>query len=112
MSALQQASDPQHNQDPDGGSKCIVNYIIEFKQAAAADQLSQFNQHGIPRRQANGLPPGSQQPDWNEQDDIQKNLHPERLHPVGSERNQLIGHLRPRRSLQHRNRQNQEQIPS
>lgn len=47
----------------------------------------------------------------NKQNDIQKNLHPERLHPVGPERNQLIGHLRPRPSVQHRNHQDQEQIP-
>ena len=63
MSALQQASDPQHNQDPDGGSQGIMNHIIELKQAAEAHQLGQFNQHGIPRRKAHGLPPGCMQRD-------------------------------------------------
>ena len=111
MSALQQAPQAQHNQDPEGGSKGIVDHIIELKETAEAHQLGQFNQQGITRRKTHGLPPGSQQPDGNEQDDIQKNLHPEGLHPVGPERNQLIGHLRPRRSLQHRDSQDQEQIP-
>ena len=102
---------PQHDQNPDGSSKGIVDHIIELKQSAEAHQLGQFNQHGIPRCKAHGLPPRSQQPHGNEQDDIQKNLHPERLHPVGPERNQLIGHLRPRRSVQHRDSQDQKQIP-
>ena len=36
----------KHKQDTDGGSKGIVNHIIEFKQAAITNQLGQFNQHG------------------------------------------------------------------
>ena len=104
-------SDSQHNQNPDCGSKGIVDHIIELKQPAEVHQLGQFNQQGIPRGKSHSLPPRRQQPHGNEQDDIQKNFHPERLHPVGPERNQLIGHLRPRPSVQHRDRQDQEQIP-
>ena len=66
-----------------------MNHIIELKQTAEAHQLGQFNQHGIPSRQTHGLPSWSQQPDGNEQDDIQKDLHPEGLHPVGPERRRL-----------------------
>ena len=47
MSPFQQALQAKHKQDPSGGSKGIVNHIIEFKQAAEAHQLGPFNQHRI-----------------------------------------------------------------
>jgi len=63
MSPLQQSSHPKHDQNPEGGSEGIVDHIIELKQAAAADQLGQFNQHGVSCRKAYRLPPGYMQRD-------------------------------------------------
>ena len=42
FSPFQHPLQAQHNKNPECSPKGIVNYIIELKQATAADQLGQF----------------------------------------------------------------------